>query len=132
MPDHVDFDPNGDVVLILPRKDDDRDESTEDPGSERMGRVDDPIHVEGGTCFNGVRMRVSSRHLILVSRVFGALLSGEFTEAHVLNAVGSAEVPLPEDDSQAMEVLLNIMHGHLKNVPRDMDIGTLAQISVAN
>lgn len=75
-------------------------------------------------------MRVSSRHLVLASPVFRAMLRRRFNESNVLRTTGSVEIPLPEDDPDIFMILLNIIHGYVRRVPLTIDIQTFAQISI--
>lgn len=128
--DCVEFDPQGDVILILSNKDEGGAEDIGGTDSTHTDRADGPPDVKSGTRPGQVRMRVSSRHLILVSPFFRALLESSFAEGLSLTSAGTAEVPLPEDDPQALQILLNIIHGHMRKVPRSVNIGTLTQVSV--
>ncbi|KIW59466.1 hypothetical protein PV05_03913 [Exophiala xenobiotica] len=86
------FDPDGDVLLIL-----------------------------RPTCFlfgtDSLEAKVSSRHLILASRVFRAMFNGNFREAAELRSQEVTKVPLPDDNPNAMVILLNIVHGLNGQVP---------------
>jgi hypothetical protein len=89
--------------------------------SPDLGNGDEPSHI---------RMRVSSKHLTLVSPIFKSLLKGGYKESQSLSSRGTAEIPLPDDDCQALEILLNIIHGRLKHVPRTLSLDELTQITV--
>lgn len=130
MADYVEFDPDGDVVLILRDKDESTGQAAGESHSKSTDQAEDPAHVDDGSEVAVVRMRVSSSHLILVSPFFRRLLKGPFAESNALSSAGTAEITLPEDDSQALHVLLNIIHGHTKKVPRAVNIGMLTQIAV--
>ena len=75
-------------------------------------------------------MRVSSRHMILASIVFKAMLSRDFNEGVTLEKQGVLEVPLPDDDHAALLIVLNVIHGHIRKVPRQIDLQTLTKIAV--
>ncbi|KAH6674287.1 hypothetical protein B0J14DRAFT_511031, partial [Halenospora varia] len=62
-------------------------------------------------------MVVSSRHVMLASRVFNAILQVGFTEGDALKSVGRAEIEFLEDDPAAFTTLMNIIHGKGHNVP---------------
>ncbi|KAK2736672.1 hypothetical protein FQN57_000609 [Myotisia sp. PD_48] len=86
---------------------------------------------EGVTgCEEEVIIHVSSRHLILASPVFRAMLQRKFTESNTLLATGQVNVPLPDDDPDAFLILLNIIHGHLRQVPLDVDLAMLTQLAI--
>ncbi|KAK0108227.1 hypothetical protein ONS95_003046 [Cadophora gregata] len=78
-----------------------------------------------------IDMLVSSRHMALASPVFRAMLRHEgFKEGHTLGAEGSVQVPLPDDDPRAMRILLDVVHGLNRRVPRKVSLKTLASIAV--
>ena len=89
----IDFDPDGDVVIKVPRKTECDDEPAE------------------------IHMRVSSRHLSLASPVFKVLLNGKFQEACSFRDSGNVTISLPDDDPNVLETLFNIIHGRLRQVP---------------
>lgn len=143
MPDYVEFDPDGDVVLLLCNRDGNMGQEKENTDSEgtsgagvpadadedsRPGEI--PVDTDEDTQPDKIQMRVSSSHLTLASPVFKRLLKGGFAESRSLDSTGTAEVPLPEDNPQALQILLNIIHGHVKKVPRAMGIGMLTHISI--
>ncbi|QDS75765.1 hypothetical protein FKW77_008691 [Venturia effusa] len=67
------------------------------------------------------RVRVASKALTSTSGVFKAMLSGQFKEAAELaasSAIGELyELPLPDDDVEAMIAICNIVHLRPKEVP---------------
>ncbi|CZR60537.1 uncharacterized protein PAC_10433 [Phialocephala subalpina] len=78
-----------------------------------------------------VHMRVSSRHLMLASPVFAAMLDrNKFKEGVTLHSEGSVDIELPDDDPDAFIVLLNLVHGHTRMVPRKTTLFILTQIAV--
>ncbi|PBP25406.1 hypothetical protein BUE80_DR003810, partial [Diplocarpon rosae] len=73
----------------------------------------------------------SSRHLMLASRYFERILSGEFKEARVLRATGHVQIEFLDEDLESMVILLNIVHGASRKVPRTVSLeglGTLAAL----
>lgn len=69
-----------------------------------------------------VHMLVSSKHMMLASPVFRAMLRPDtFKEGQTLQAAGKLEVSLPDDDPVALVVLLNIIHGQTRKVPRRVE-----------
>lgn len=100
-----DFDPDGDVVLIL---------SSNDSRSNPMS----------------VRLRASSKHLSLASDVFRAMLSKNFKEGAALKSTGIVEIPLPDDDPFAMSILLNVIHGRSSRIPFQVPLERLTQIAI--
>ncbi|TGO07703.1 hypothetical protein BTUL_0252g00040 [Botrytis tulipae] len=79
-------DPEGDVLLLL--------EPTE------AGQV------------NKIKILCSSKHLGLASAVFKAMLRPNvYNEGTTLSHVGNVEIPLPEDDTEIMTILVLLIHG---------------------
>ena len=135
-PCYHELDPNGDLDLILQLVDSDLGQSSscqnETPPSEsespsqetRLKDHDDSFEpIKAGS--DTVRFPVSSNHLRLASPVFKALLQTGFIEGDQLRANGSLELTLPDDDPDAMLVLLNIIHGYFRNVPHSFNLGQL-------
>lgn len=78
-----------------------------------------------------VRIRVSSKHMNLASPVFKAMLAPSgFLECRHLKAYGTVEVSLPDDDVEALTILLHIIHGRTKEVPTKVSLELLNKIAV--
>jgi hypothetical protein len=78
-----------------------------------------------------VHMRVSSKHMMLASPVFKAMLHrGNFKEGRELDFTGSVSIPLPDDHPEAFLIVLNIIHGRNRAVPRQLSISTMTNISI--
>ncbi|PGH27770.1 hypothetical protein AJ80_00558 [Polytolypa hystricis UAMH7299] len=140
-PEILNLDPDGDVVFTLMRYFDyddisDLDAANGSPSPPKAPATDlkslTKFNDEEDVCSHEqeVIIRVSSRHLILASSVFRAMLKRKFSESNALHMNGSVEVPLPEDDPDAFLILLNIIHGYFGRVPRTIDFQTFAQISI--
>ena len=69
-------------------------------------------------------------HLVLVSPVFKAMLSGQFKEAGMLRELGFVEIPLLDDDPKALAILLDIIHGHIDRVPLQVELKTLTELAI--
>jgi hypothetical protein len=65
-----------------------------------------------------MRVRVSSRHLVLASRTLKLLLPN------------SPEWPLLDDEPNAVLILLSVIHGRYWNVPCNVDLATLTEIAI--
>ncbi|OCK89655.1 uncharacterized protein K441DRAFT_734709 [Cenococcum geophilum 1.58] len=112
------FDPNGDITLIM------RSHLEDDQTSERTTTTESviestPMHV---------RMLVSSKHLVLASSVFGAMLQGRFNEGQTLRSAGYLELPLPDDDPVAFSILLDVIHGHTRKVPHKYQLQEVVEV----
>jgi hypothetical protein len=103
-------------------------DSTEDTASEPS--VENYTSLGEKFYLKQIRVRVSSKHLKLASRVFKYMLQVGFREGHSLKSKESTELPFPEDDAPAMLILLNLIHGKLREVPRTIDLPMLTEIAV--
>lgn len=93
------------------------------------GGVDKPrgdSKLEGNQIL--VRMRVSSRHLILTSPVFQTMLDGPFKEGTICES--GRQIITRTWDVEAMTIILNIIHGHHREVPRSLSLETLAKLAL--
>ncbi|KAH6842654.1 hypothetical protein B0I37DRAFT_382490 [Chaetomium sp. MPI-CAGE-AT-0009] len=77
------------------------------------------------------RMRVQSLFVKTASPVLNAMLRPNFKEGHRLAQTGSAEIELPEDDADAIETILNIIHGRNDKVPDTLGPDELLQVAIA-
>lgn len=75
-------------------------------------------------------MRVSSKHLSIVLSYFKRMFQGDRPEGNTLRSTGSVQVPLPEDDPATLLILLGIIHGRTRKVPRLMDLKTLTRLAI--
>jgi len=57
------------------------------------------------------RLKAYSCVLKSASKVFSAMLGPRFSEGQRLNDNESTEIDMPEDDAEAMEIMLNVIHG---------------------
>ncbi|KAF5672770.1 hypothetical protein FHETE_3604 [Fusarium heterosporum] len=99
-----------------------------------------------------VRFRVSSRHLTLVSPVFKKMIEGSWKESFPCESRSDSSLPdaagtlSPSSvitasdpsvreitttgwDAHALSVVLNIIHGRQKDVPRDLDLEFFASVA---
>jgi hypothetical protein len=75
-------------------------------------------------------MRVSSSHLALASPYFKRMLRGGWKEGHTLRSDGGVHLDVKEWDHEALLILMNIIHGHTRKVPRLVSLEVLAKIAV--
>jgi len=148
------LDPHGDVVLELDTRKDaitkDQDdlelEKIDAPGEQADASLDDRHEDEperfkntlltedmyGSTSQRAlpkIRFRVSSRHLIIASRYFERRLKKCWPEGHTLHSQGYVEIPVTDCDPEAFLILLNIIHGHTRRVPRSLDVESLTKLA---
>lgn len=124
----ITFDPDGDLVLILTAFEEQHIISAETNSLTVLatGSTNSPKEKPS----KELRMLVSSKIMTLVSPVFKAMLRHQtFKEGYDL-ANGQAEIPLPEDDAFATQILLNIFHYRVNMVPRKVDINTATNIAI--
>jgi hypothetical protein len=114
----------------------------EQPGAESEIQ-NDPVRPESPASFDSfaffrkkqttheVQMRVSSKHLILASPTFRTSLGSDtFPEGRALQTEGSVVVSLPDEDPDAMIILMHIIHGLSRRVPRHVSLETLTKLAV--
>jgi hypothetical protein len=78
----------------------------------------------------GIRLRVSSRHLTLASPYFATALNGPWREAAPASADLSRQIFAYDWDPQALLILMHIIHGRNRQVPRRIDLELLAKMAV--
>lgn len=76
------------------------------------------------------RLLVSSKVLSLASPVFAAMFSPRFKEGSSLNSGCPSEVPLPEDDPEAMTLLCNCLHFRTDHIPRNVEFSLLKALAL--
>ncbi|KAF8857824.1 hypothetical protein BDZ45DRAFT_422472 [Acephala macrosclerotiorum] len=102
------------------------------PPSEEMVKIDS----DGDVLFIvscgklTARLLVSSKVLSLASPVFAAMFSPRFEEGSSLNSGYPSEVPLPEDDPEAMTLLCNCLHFRTDHIPRNVKFSQLKALAV--
>lgn len=93
----------------------------------------DTIYPDGDVVFivgdKKSRLLVSSVILRNSSPVLNALLGPKYAEGQHLLSKGSVEVPLPEDDPEALTDILCVLHGRNDRVPEDIPVETLCDIA---
>ncbi|ESZ92957.1 hypothetical protein SBOR_6676 [Sclerotinia borealis F-4128] len=131
------YDPDGDLLLLLTQepKREDTDEGA------ALGELAEPSpkedYSEGILSTNApsvvgedVLMLVSSKHMSLASPVFKAMLQrNNFPEGRELASAGKVKIPLPDDDPDAFAILMCVIHGRTRSIPRDVDLDVLSRIS---
>lgn len=123
-------DPDADVLLIVP------------PLSQAVQPCENPHHVNGingghkltdaaaPDSQQGLRIKVSSKHLALASRVLNNKLQFGSNDA-VRQSDGRVHLVLAAGfDAKAVGIVMGAIHGRGSKVPRTVDLETLAQIAL--
>ncbi|EKJ74415.1 hypothetical protein FPSE_05422 [Fusarium pseudograminearum CS3096] len=79
-----------------------------------------------------VRMRVSSRHLILASRTFRTMLEGPWSEnlsRASQSQSGPVQVVTSDWDAAALAIVLDAIHGRYQEIPKNVSIGLMTRIA---
>lgn len=85
------------------------------------------IPVAGGS--SEIRFRLSSKHLILASPYFRAMLTGPWEEnSSRSDTMYTANAS--DWDEEALTILMDIIHGHSEKIPRSISLDLLAKIAV--
>ena len=167
MVEHLEFDPEGDLLLVLlrypseeesdeqeenapstdpmvvdqPQSDtqpqeanEDQSEGSEDVTTESKNSASDvskDTEDESSAPPSEIEMLVSSRHLMLSSPVFKAMLQhSNFAEGKELQDSKKVTIPLPEDDPDAFAIILDIVHGRNRKVPKEVNLDLMGKLAV--
>ncbi|KAI0101463.1 hypothetical protein F4776DRAFT_658217 [Hypoxylon sp. NC0597] len=77
-----------------------------------------------------VEFRVSSRHLVLASKYFKSVLRGPWKEATEVHSDSCRHIEARDWDENAMLILMQVIHGLNRKVPRSITLEMLAKIAV--
>ncbi|EWY79971.1 hypothetical protein FOYG_16912 [Fusarium oxysporum NRRL 32931] len=75
------------------------------------------------------RMLVSSSHLVLASPVFQAMVEGPYVEGSTDHR-GIYQFTTHGWNQEALVIVLDIIHGHHRSVPKSLDLEMLAKVAV--
>ncbi|KAK3362529.1 hypothetical protein B0T25DRAFT_524510 [Lasiosphaeria hispida] len=75
-----------------------------------------------------VTFLISSRHLILASPVFKAMLTGGWNEGDKIS--GPFQVSAQDWNAEAVTIVMNVLHNHYGQVPKTVTLKMLAKIAV--
>jgi hypothetical protein len=103
---------------------------SEIPVSPRTSSPDGPLEPEDPER-ESIHYHVSSRHLMLASSVFKRMLTPNgFAESVRDEVDGLYHIPAHDKDVEAFLIVLQIIHGRNKQVPREVTLEMLAKIAV--
>ncbi|CAG7953932.1 unnamed protein product [Penicillium nalgiovense] len=108
-------DPDGDIILFTPA-------TSETPSVDA---------IEGNVPRKHTRFQVSSKHLTLASGYFKRMLKTCWAEGDALSTKGSVEIPVNDRKPEILLIILNVIHGHSRQVPRKLSLPQLTDIAVA-
>ncbi|KAF2181502.1 hypothetical protein K469DRAFT_740767 [Zopfia rhizophila CBS 207.26] len=77
-----------------------------------------------------VRIRVSSKHLMLASSYFKRNLGSGLAESDTLRSHGHLELAMSGQDPEVTLIVMNIIHGRTRKVPPSVDVNMLTKIAV--
>jgi BTB/POZ domain len=130
------FDPDGDLLLVLA----DNIENDDSTGSDGLdgGAIEQtatqlslPDMFASTTLSRFDGDSIESPPLELASPVFKAMLQhNNFKEGDTLRSSGKVKVELPDDDPAALRILLDIIHGRVRQVPRQVNLRIMTELSV--
>ncbi|KAK3081788.1 hypothetical protein LTS18_002708, partial [Coniosporium uncinatum] len=101
------------------------DESPSAPLDESPAPLD-----EARVIVECVEIIISSHHLTLASPYYARMLKGKWMEADTLRKNGCVEVEVEDVDADALVILMKIIHGKTRTVPRAVTLEMLAKIAV--
>ena len=77
-----------------------------------------------------IQYYVSSRHLVLASKYFKRKLTPCWKEDYFIVDAGKTTMELVGWDADALLIVLNIIHGHARAVPRSISLEMMAKVAV--
>ncbi|OHW97587.1 hypothetical protein CSPAE12_03640 [Colletotrichum incanum] len=98
-----------------------------DPGSGEHPRTVQNGNIDDGT---EIKFLLSSRHLILASPYFKAKLNGTWKEATPHPFDRRYHLEASDWDPDALLILMQVIHGRMRSVPRRVDCEMLAKIAI--
>lgn len=143
MSESYDVDPDGDLKIVLSLSTSpfaqwkgDQELSPDDSNADANDIKDAHLAAEdsllGSTPCQPIelRLKVSSKHLTLASRRFKKMLGGNWLEARTVHPDGCRHVNMEYFDPAALKILMDIIHGRTRKVPRSVELELLAKIAV--
>lgn len=106
------IDPDGDIILFTPK----------------ASLID---ITKGNVPGNYSRFQVSSKHLALASAYFKGMLKNGWAEGDALSTKGFAEIPVNDCKPDILLIILNLIHGRLRQIPLKLSLPQLSDIAVA-
>jgi hypothetical protein len=77
-----------------------------------------------------LRIKASSKHLALASKHFRNKFAWEGEDTEALQSDGRIHIHLAGHDPKAVTIVMNIIHGRGRRVPKSVDLETLAKIAL--
>jgi hypothetical protein len=87
-------------------------------------------HVTSTSNAPRVKIRVSSKHLMLASSYFKHSLGSGLAESCTLQSEGHLELPMDGQGLQETLIVMNIIHNRNRQVPLKVSLNTLTKIAV--
>ncbi|EEP80974.1 predicted protein [Uncinocarpus reesii 1704] len=148
-PEYYELDPDGDVLLVLrteePKaedataakptgdgegdgKSDGDDESKAEAPKDETPKVEAPQEV-AESIYKTTRFRLSSKHLSLASLYFKRMFTGGWKEGQSLGNGQPLEISEEGWKPESFLILMRIIHGRTKEVPRKAPLETIAEMA---
>ncbi|KAF5548859.1 hypothetical protein FMEXI_4530 [Fusarium mexicanum] len=113
---------------------DDTDAGCVDPGTNQDSTsIQTQDWDYGETCIPHLkiefRMLVSGKHLELASPIFKTMVTGPFAEGRA-DASGFQLITASDWDPEAFKIILTIMHGYNRDVPRSLSLEMLVKVAM--
>ena len=116
----LEIDPKGDLTLVLACQ----------AAHETFFKQLYPSALENVSNYTNIRVRVSSKHLLLASRVFEVMMAGHFSEGQELGKTSSVEVDLSDDHPVALYTILLTLHCRCRSIPLILPLDVLIPFAV--
>ena len=113
---------------ISPETEPGSEQSKADPGTPASASPEEcTTSISEKDC---VRIRVSFKHLALASLYFKRNLNSGMSESQTLSAEGRVDLSMKDADSDAMLIVMNIVHVRTRQVPRRVSFDMLMRIAI--
>ncbi|KAL4946506.1 hypothetical protein BDV06DRAFT_208630 [Aspergillus oleicola] len=106
------------------------DEPAREPAEESAAERPTELRVAEQREENCVRIQVSAKHLTLASSVFKKILTGSWKESIAYLQQGAVEISADSWDTEALLIMLRIIHCQSHDIPRKLTLQMLAKVAV--
>lgn len=116
-----DIDPEGDVIIVVLPEAPAKKATTDSNAQSAESPKSTPTQTTSVEITPVARFRVCSKHLSLASSYFKSRLNARWSDSESRASDGSKELSLSGFSTEAVQILLNAMHGRNRQIPRAVD-----------
>jgi len=75
-------------------------------------------------------MKVDSFIFCTSSRVFNVILGPSYSEGANLSSLAPKDIPLPNDDAKALEIIFNVIHYRMEAMDDPLDPSVVLRVAI--